>query len=241
MVRSGKSNFQLVVLINLIAGNKTTGNWDDLERQFNVVAGEYNELVEAVEERNPHKLRDACIDLLVTTYGMIHRAGFDGDADMEAVITALLTRFDRTRADASKTQEKYEHVGIRTAVLETMVRGHIYYPVVSALAQNSHSGEFFPQGKFLKSHNYQTEIFNWDMSEEVHRALFQPGGYVAESLEKALAPSETGQQALREGPTGTELARDEDLGDCQHEVNAGGDGTSKKLQLGETGEDNGGN
>lgn len=153
-----QTNFQSVSQINEIAGKTahSSKGWVSADQQLKIIAGEYDEVVEAVVERNIDKLRDGIADLLVTAYGMGSVLGFDVDKDMKAVTDSLYTRFDISGEDAAKTQQKYLDVGVATDVITTVIGDKRYYATISAIDQtNCKTGEFLPRGKFLKSYKYK--------------------------------------------------------------------------------------
>lgn len=153
------TNFQLVSLINRIAGKEFQSTWPAADQQLKVIASEMDELIEAVQVRDLEAMRDAVADLLVTAYGMGSVIGFDCDNDMVDVINSLLTRFDRTREDAELTQKKYRDMGIETEIHVSVIpdsnaRGE-WYVNKSVADQIGRDGQSYPAGKFLKSYRHQ--------------------------------------------------------------------------------------
>lgn len=156
------TNFQRVTHINHIAGKTGQSNWQAAEQQLKVIAGEYDEVCEAIAERNLDKLRDGIADLLVTAYGMGSVLGYNVDDDMVSVTSSLMTRFDATSGDAELTKQKYLDVGVETHIRTTRFPAtettdeRVYYVTVSSKDQvNSKTGERIPAGKFLKSWKYR--------------------------------------------------------------------------------------
>lgn len=155
------SNFQRVLLINQIAA-KDAGSkeptWQAAIQQQKVIESEWQEVKEAIEKRDITALRDGIADLLVTAYGMGAVLGFDCNDDMAAVTTALLTRFDTTEEDAVKTRAKYKELGVVTYTELSIVDGAMWYVTKSTRDQHGINNEFYPAGKFLKSHRFKTEV-----------------------------------------------------------------------------------
>lgn len=156
------TNFQHVTNINYIAGKTNQSTWQAAEQQLKVIAGEYDEVVEAIAERNLDKLRDGIADLLVTAYGMGSVLGYNVDDDMASVTSSLMTRFDATQGDAELTKQKYLDVGIETHIRTTrfpetqLENERVYYVTISSKDQvNQKTGEHIPAGKFLKSWKYR--------------------------------------------------------------------------------------
>lgn len=156
------TNFQRVTNINHIAGKTGQSTWQAAEQQLKVIAGEYDEVVEAIAERNLDKLRDGIADLLVTAYGMGSVLGYNVDDDMISVTASLMTRFDATSGDAELTKQKYLDWGVETHIRTTRFPATetsnelVYYVTVSSKDQvNQVTGEHIPAGKFLKSWKYR--------------------------------------------------------------------------------------
>lgn len=146
--------FQKIEVVNQIAGNTRRGNWADAQKQTHMTVVEMRELIKALEERCPTRLRDAYCDLIVFAVGGLYRIGADGQKDMHAVTDALLTRFDRTMEDALKTKDKYLALDVETETRTTVVDGTTYYVTVSSKDQHGNNGEHYTAGKFLKSYQY---------------------------------------------------------------------------------------
>ncbi|HWT40580.1 MAG TPA: Gp49 family protein [Dongiaceae bacterium] len=111
---------------------------------------------------NPYAVRDDIQDILVTAYGLSHRMGFDADEDHREVYRSNLTKFDTTPEGAAATQEKYAKFGIKTSVhraellSETRDEGApLLYIVKVDGTQTGNDGKVYPDGKFLKSLNFE--------------------------------------------------------------------------------------
>jgi len=165
-----KTNFKMVSIINTIAGNHPTASWDDLTNQKDIIEEEFIELRDAVDLNDVEQMCDASADLLVTTYGMLFRAGFDANAVMTEVCGSLFTRFDNTEEDALKTIEKYNNLGIITVTHLLTHEGVNYYVTKSSSDQIGNDGKKYPKGKFLKSYKFRTPDLDKFMNKEIlHR------------------------------------------------------------------------
>jgi len=111
---------------------------------------------------NPYAIRDDIQDILVTAYGLSHRMGFDADEDHMEVYRSNMTKFDTNEMDASKTQAKYEKLGVKTVVVKSLVHSQsrdgetpILYITKVHGTQTGNDGKVYPDGKFLKSLNFE--------------------------------------------------------------------------------------
>jgi hypothetical protein len=103
------------------------------------------------DSSNIPKLRDAIADIKVFADGASHLMGFDGDADMHTVVSALMTRFIKDDDDKAATIAKHAGKGVTDVYFEGE------YPKMimkSAVAQPD-----APVGKFLKSASYSEPVF----------------------------------------------------------------------------------
>ncbi|WP_027854442.1 nucleoside triphosphate pyrophosphohydrolase family protein [Marinobacterium litorale] len=155
------SNFSDVSFLNTLIGNPQ-GNlealdWVAVEAQLGLIEEEFNELKKAVQERNIEQVRDGASDVLVTTYGLQHRAGIDADADMAEVQASNLSKFCKSHSEAEQTAMAYEKLGLdvtfRTPTLDLIT-------VISAKDQTGSDGKFYPKGKLLKSVNFKEPSFS---------------------------------------------------------------------------------
>lgn len=119
------------------------------------VNGEALELLQALEARNPLKVRDALCDIMVFALGAYHFLGYDADADMQAVLDGVMTRFCRNQAELVDTVSKWTRLGV-SGKAEGDYPRMIYR---SDRDQTSTAGEFIPKGKFLKSAGYTEPVF----------------------------------------------------------------------------------
>jgi hypothetical protein len=152
--------FGLVAAMNTAFGNPQ-GNpeaidWDRLRKQVQCIPEEVEEALEAIEQRDPKKLRDALCDVNVFSLGGHHLAGFDADKDMELVVSALMSRLVMNQDQLNRTAEKYHGLG-----LEVYAVGQ--FPAMalkSARDQTGSDGKFYPQHKFLKCVDFVEPVFD---------------------------------------------------------------------------------
>lgn len=117
---------------------------------------------------NPYAVRDDIQDILVTAYGLSHRMGFDADEDHREVYRSNMTKFDKTAAGAKATQEKYEKLGVKTRIEETLDPKcnqsgvedlSVFFIVKVDGTQKGTDGKTYPDGKFLKSVNFEEPCY----------------------------------------------------------------------------------
>lgn len=154
------SNFQDVSKLNTYIGNPrgdlNAVDWELLARQYELIKEEFEELGRAIQERDITELRDGTADVLVTTYGLAHRAGFDADEDMAEVQRSNMSKFCSDRMEAVETAHKYEKLGVLCNYNQPSP-GVI--AVVSADDQTGFDGKAYPKGKLLKSVNFKEPNF----------------------------------------------------------------------------------
>ncbi len=149
---------QKVALLNNIAGKGATTDWTSIHRQWQLVQSELAEAKVSIEKKDFHGLRDDIADVLVTALGLAHLIGVDAEADFNAVIEALFTRFDTSPEDAEKTHLKYADMDIATHTHIHRSGEMVYYVTISSVDQKDVHGESYPKGKFLKSYKHRKEI-----------------------------------------------------------------------------------
>ena len=156
------SNFECSQLFNRCIGNAQGDpnhpDWDALLKQFLLIQEEFHELATAIATQDLHELRDGAADLLETTYGLFHRAGFDANADYEAVYNSNMSKFCQTLEEAQATQDQYAAGGVNST--QRLCEG--YYAVVSSCDQTDVEGRFSPKGKLLKSINFHLPQFDYE-------------------------------------------------------------------------------
>lgn len=148
------TNFEKVAYFNSLIGN-AKGNlespdWEQLEAQFDIIRQEFEEMEASIKARDIKMLRDDIADVLVTTYGMAHRSGYDADLDMDLVNESNMSKFCRTQEEALQTGAKYETIDVQVEYRN--IDGLI--AVVSRIDQIGKDNKHYPKGKLLKSINY---------------------------------------------------------------------------------------
>lgn len=153
------SNFTDVARLNELIGNPE-GNlesidWAALESQWALIEEEFAETRRAIQEHNVTELRDGVCDMLVTTYGLAHRAGIDADMDMAEVNRSNMSKFCRDAPELQATMAKYKGLGIHPTIRKH--QGII--AVISTKDQTDIHGKFYPKGKLLKSIKFREPQF----------------------------------------------------------------------------------
>lgn len=147
----GMSNFECVAQYNEIIGNEAMTPehpeyWTLLERQLELIQEELKETQEAIRNRDLTELRDGICDVLVTTYGLAHRSGFDADLDMTVVHDSNMSKFCDNLEDAEASVAHYAEQGLEAEVVES----NGLYAIVSSKDQEDVNGKRCPAGKNLK-------------------------------------------------------------------------------------------
>jgi len=150
--------FQKIAMLNNLAGNGPNGGWEAIEAQFKLLKDEFDELEEAIRERDINKVRAECADIEVVNLGMFHRIGADGDADLHEVVLSNLTKFDPAETDDVKqTVEKYLDINVVTSQIAAehpLMPGQFLLVTRSAMNQTGTDQKEYRQGKWLKSHRF---------------------------------------------------------------------------------------
>jgi hypothetical protein len=119
------------------------------------INGEVRELLLAIARRDVLGVRDGLCDIMVFALGAFHFMGYDADADMQAVLDGVMTRFSHTPEELAQTVKKWADLDVHG-----LAEGQ--FPAVifrSDRDQTSKTGEFIPNGKFLKSASYREPVF----------------------------------------------------------------------------------
>ena len=157
-----QTNFQESLAVNTMVGNLPDGTWGPVDHQRKISQSEWDELCDdGITARDMHELRDGIADKLFTVYGIAARAGIDADADYRAMMVSQMSKFDMGEEDAAKTRDKYERLGMSVRQ-EFKVNPQTQQRVIvtySACEQLDHQGRMIPEGKWLKSHNFQEPIY----------------------------------------------------------------------------------
>lgn len=156
------SNFQQVALYNKLIGNEPLsqeldeeGYWKALERQYELMLSEFQELKEALDARDLAAVRKETGDVLVTAYGLTYRAGYDADADMEVINKSNMSKFCQTQDEVDRTQAYYRGLQVEVEVRTKEVDGKTFFAIVSAKDQTGNNGQYYPKGKQLKGIKYR--------------------------------------------------------------------------------------
>lgn len=148
------TSFEMVSKLNLAFGNKkgdlSAPDWDKIEAQSKNIFDEYNELMQAIDERDMVAVADAYADIAVFNEGIAHICGFNGDAVMIEVQNSNMSKFCDTQEGLSQTYKKYTDLGI-------CISDEGDYPlkiVRSVGEQTDVNGKMYRANKFLKSVNF---------------------------------------------------------------------------------------
>lgn len=200
------SNFKMMAMLNNLAGNGSNAGWEAIEKQLKLVKDELKELSDGIDVKDIHELRDGIADVLVTIYGLAHRAGIDADADLLEVVLSNLTKFDPNGTDdIQRTVKKYLDIGVETVQLANanpVGEGELLV-TKSAYDQNGTDGKGYPAGKWLKSANFEEPVFpalpvevqaklegvtiHWDLEPGAAFGIYvenrpEQGGYLARAV-----------------------------------------------------------
>lgn len=99
---------------------------------------------------NVDEVRDALCDIQVFAMGAQHLMGVDGDADMEAVVLAVMTRFIKDDNDKALTVKYHASKGVTDVYFEGE------YPEM--IMKSASDQPDAPKGKFLKSVSYRKPV-----------------------------------------------------------------------------------
>lgn len=132
-------------------GDYTNLDWDAIDSWSKNILDEYAELREAISLRDPIKARDALCDIQVFACGLQNKMGVDGDADMNAVIDGVMTRFIKNWDDLEATIKMHKERGVSLVYTE----GEFPKMVLKSSVDQPDA----PKGKFLKSASYKDTVF----------------------------------------------------------------------------------
>ena len=96
-----------------------------------------------IKDSDIDQVRDALCDITVFAMGAQHLMGVDGDADLDTVVSNVMTRFIKDDADKQATIEKHAKNGITDVYLTGE------YPTMVLKSASDQSDA--PKDKFLKS------------------------------------------------------------------------------------------
>lgn len=184
-----KTAFQKIAFFNQLIGNDNAATTAGLAAQFACVEEEFKELqaglvhyCQGVESINKgdytaeevfgvggfqegiRELRDGIADVLVTVYGLAHRAGIDADHDLECVNKSNMSKFLTTENQDAESMEITLRLGIGTLTHETAPG---IFAVTSERDATGKDGKFYPKGKLLKPSTYKEPDFNQNFTPEI--------------------------------------------------------------------------
>lgn len=149
------TSFKRVAAMNEAFGNpKGSYASVDLARinaQVANVQDEYTEFQIACQKGDLLGMRDAICDMQVFLMGAQHLMGVDGDADMQAVIEGVMTRFIKDWDDLEATIKMHKERGVALVYTE----GEFPKMILKSSVDQPDA----PKGKFLKSASYKDTVF----------------------------------------------------------------------------------
>lgn len=90
------TTFDKIALMNMAFGNPSgfpaNPDWDRLSKQFKNIPDECSEAEEAIAAKDLPALMDACSDIIVFAFGLMHLAGVNGDVIMDAVYESNMSK-----------------------------------------------------------------------------------------------------------------------------------------------------
>ena len=83
-------------------------NPDIMKLRLDLIEEEFNELKDAIKQRDITEMRDAIADILYVVYGAAHTFGFNADRDFDIVHSSNMSKLSSTEEEAKDTVAKYE-------------------------------------------------------------------------------------------------------------------------------------
>lgn len=188
-----KTAFQKIAFFNSLIGNTNSADLSGLDAQFHCIKEEFQELEAALigmkrvaltlsiddpKRESSHayffqELRDGIADVLVTVYGLAHRAGIDADADLEAVNVSNMSKFIKGDGQAAREEAVATamRIGIEARFDET---ANGIWAITSLFDQTGSDGKFYPKGKLLKPSTYKEPVFPDSQGNVEKAAQFEP-------------------------------------------------------------------
>jgi len=83
-------------------------NADIMKLREDLIEEEFNELKQAIKDRDITEMRDAIADILYVVYGAAHTFGFNPDKDFDIVHKSNMSKLCKTEEEATDTVAKYE-------------------------------------------------------------------------------------------------------------------------------------
>lgn len=177
---SNKTAFEKIAYFNTLIGNDNAASVEGLVQQFEMIREEFDELSDAIElyASACHRcevggndgsdvaeataafdqIRDGIADVLVTTFGLAHRAGIHADQDLQRVYESNMSKFlfnaETAYAEADRIFHEKE---LSVCIDETAPE---VWALKSAADQHGKDGKFYPKGKLLKPSTYKEPDFS---------------------------------------------------------------------------------
>lgn len=136
-------------------GDRLVPDWDHLERQYDLIRHELEELGKELKARNMRGMRDGGCDVLVTALGLYHLMGYNSEADMIAVYLSNMSKFCKTEEEIVATEAKYAAIGLSTYREGEFPRMYLK----AAHDYEDAAGNKYKKGKFLKGINFKEPVF----------------------------------------------------------------------------------
>jgi predicted HAD superfamily Cof-like phosphohydrolase len=145
-----ESNFQKVKEFHKTFGLRVESKFDEtvledektVKLRLDLIEEEFNELKEAIKNKDIREVGDALEDILYVTYGAIVSFGFDGDKGFDLVHKSNMTKACKDEDEAKATVESYRND--KRYDSPTYRKSGNYYVVYNESS-----------GKILKSINYK--------------------------------------------------------------------------------------
>jgi len=100
--------FEMRSFPNGITQEEILKNPDLIELRNALIAEEFNEFKQAINDKDITEMRDAIGDILYVVYGAAHTFGFDADADFATIHNSNMSKLCKTEEEAQQTVAKYE-------------------------------------------------------------------------------------------------------------------------------------
>ena len=84
-------------------------NPEIMKLRLDLIEEEFNELKDAIKQRDITEMRDAIADILYVVYGAAQTFGFDADRDFDIVHSSNMSKLCQTEEEAIETVAKYEN------------------------------------------------------------------------------------------------------------------------------------
>lgn len=145
-----------VGLLAQLVGKPVNQGWEGIEEDMVWVRAEYQELLDAVENKDPTNLRGEIADLIICLYYLARRAGFPVAKDLDEIVFSNLTKLDQYKDRTRETVERAARNGVSAYIhdtqldlAETSCSRQLSIAIVEEDSQGN-DGRFYPKGKWLK-------------------------------------------------------------------------------------------